>query len=248
MRSPQKNRNFLISKQKTLTRNLTTTFPMRKGVKIGITAAIVIIIGIGAYYLASPLFISTEVNEPLPTSAVQSESFQRFIAMNEEEKMKAAEQMSSQERAEIMSAATKANNSIDEPMDQALIEQQQTQPQNATSTTNTKQNMLRTGSFVGVGDGIHNAEGIAKVVPLQGGSNILRLENLHVTNGPDLYVYLATDISASDFVSLGKLKANNGNQNYDIPSETDLTRYNTVLIWCRSFSVLFGSAELTLDS
>ena len=223
---------------------------MRRGIKIGVISAIVIIIvGTGAFYLVSPLFISTEVNEPLPTSAVQSESFQRFIAMNEEQKMQEAKQMSSQERDEIMSAATKVNNSIDEPMDQVLEQQQpQPQPQNTTSTTNTEQNILRTGSFVGVGDGIHNAEGIAKVVPLQGGSNVLRLENLHVTNGPDLYVYLATDESASDFVSLGKLKANNGNQNYDIPSETDLTRYNTVLIWCRPFSVLFGSAELTLDS
>ena len=220
---------------------------MRRGIKIGVISAIVIIIvGTGAFYLVSPLFISTEVNEPLPISAVQSESFQRFIAMNEEQKMQEAKQMSSQERDEIMSAATKVNNSIDEPMDQVL-EQQQPQ-QNTTSTTNTEQNILRTGSFVGVGDGIHNAEGIAKVVPLQGGSNVLRLENLHVTNGPDLYVYLATDESASDFVSLGKLKANNGNQNYDIPSETDLTRYNTVLIWCRPFSVLFGSAELTLAS
>jgi hypothetical protein len=35
----------------------------------------VIIVGAGAYYLASPLFISAEVNEPIPTSAVQSESF-----------------------------------------------------------------------------------------------------------------------------------------------------------------------------
>jgi hypothetical protein len=222
---------------------------VRRGIKIGIISAIVIIIvGAGAFYLVSPLFTSTEVNEPLPTSAVQSESFQRFIEMNEEEKLQVAKQMSSQERDEIMSAATKVNNSIDEPMDQALLEQQQPQPQNTTSTTNTKQNILRTGSFVGVGDGIHNAEGIAKVIPLEGGSYILRLENLHVTNGPDLYVYLATDKTASDFVSLGKLKANNGNQNYDIPSETDLTRYDTVLIWCRPFSVLFGSAELALAS
>jgi hypothetical protein len=89
-----------------------------------------------------------------------------------------------------------------------------------------------------------HAEGIAKVIPLQDGSNILRLEDLQVTNGPDLYVYLATDKSASDFVSLGKLKANNGNQNYNIPSETDLTKYDTIIIWCRPFSVLFGSAEL----
>ena len=160
----------------------------------------------------------------------------------------AAKQMSSQERDEIMSAAARLNNSLDEPMDQTIIQQQQPQPKNITSTTNTGHDTLRTGSFVGVGDGIHNAEGIAKVIPLGDGSNILRLENLQVTNGPDLYVYLATDKSASDFVSLGKLKANNGNQNYNIPSQTDLTKYDTVIIWCRPFSVLFGSAELALAS
>jgi hypothetical protein len=222
---------------------------VRKGIKVGIISAIVIIIvGTGTYYLISPLFISTEVNEPIPKGTVQSESFQRFIAMSEEEKMKAAKQLSPQERDQIMSAAAKVNNSLDESMDQAQLEQQ-SQPQNTTATTtSTIQGTLRTGSFVGVGDGIHNAEGIAKVIPLQDRSNILRLENLHVTNGPDLYVYIATDKSASDFVSLGKLKANNGNQNYDIPSETDLTKYDTVLIWCRPFSVLFGSAELALAS
>ena len=222
---------------------------MRKGVKLGIISAIVIIVGAGAYYLVSPLFFSTEVNEPLPTSVVQSESFQKFAAMNEEEKMQAAKQMSPQERDEIMSAAAKVNNSLDESMDQILSQQQQPQLQNnTTSTTSTRQSTLRTGSFVGVGDGIHNAEGIAKVIPLQDKSNTLRLENLHVTNGPDLYVYIATDKSASDFVSLGRLKANNGNQNYDIPSEIDLTKYDTILIWCRPFSVLFGSAELALAS
>jgi Electron transfer DM13 len=216
---------------------------VRRDYKIGIISAIVIIVGAGAYYLASPLFISTEVNEPLPTSAVQSESFERFIAMNEEEKIQTAKQMSSQERDEIMSAAASVNNSLDEPMDQTLLQQQ-----NITSATNTGRDTLRTASFVGVGDGIHNAEGIAKLIPLQDGSDILRLENLQVTNGPDLYVYLATDKSASDFVSLGKLKANNGNQNYNIPSQTDSTKYDTVLIWCRPFSVLFGSAELALAS
>ena len=213
---------------------------MRKGVKIGVIAAIVIVVSVGAYYLASPLFISTKVDEPLPTTAVESEAYQRFISMNEEEKMQAAKQMSIQERDEIMATASKVNNSVDEPMDQV---QQQTQDNAATTT-----NVLRTGSFVGVGDGIHNAEGTAKVIPLQDDSNILRLEDLRVTNGPDLYVYLATDKSASDFVNVGKLKANNGNQNYDIPTETDLTKYDTVLIWCRPFSVLFGSAELEVTT
>jgi hypothetical protein len=215
---------------------------VRKGVKIGIITAIVIIIGVGTYYFASPLFISTEVNEPLPTSAVESEVYQKFITMSEEEKLDTAKQMSPEEREEIMTTASKINNSVNESMDQIPQQQQQQQTQNTITTAST----LRTGSFVGVGDGIHNAEGEAKVIPFQNeNSNILRLENLRVTNGPDLYVYLATDKTASDFVNVGKLKANNGNQNYDIPAGTDLTNYDTVLIWCRPFSVLFGSAELS---
>jgi hypothetical protein len=43
---------------------------------------------------------------------------------------------------------------------------------------------------------------------------------------------------------MGRLKANIGNQNYPIPAGTDMTKYDTVLIWCRAFSVLFGSADL----
>ena len=158
--------------------------------------------------------------------------------MSEEEKMQAAKHMCSGERDQIMTDASKINNSINETMD--VVQQQQQQTQN-TITANT----LRTGSFVGVGDGIHNAEGMVKVIPLNNGNNILRLENLRATNGPDLYVYLSTDKTNSDSISLGKLKANNGNQNYNVPSGTNLAKYDTVLIWCRPFSVLFGSTKLT---
>ncbi len=101
------------------------------------------------------------------------------------------------------------------------------------------------GIFVGVNDGVHNAEGQSKVIFLDDGREILRLEDFKSTNGPDLYVYLSTDIDATDIINLGKLKANVGNQNYDIPEGTDLEKYNKVLIWCKSFSVLFGSSELT---
>jgi hypothetical protein len=61
---------------------------MRKRSKVAVIVAIAVIIaGAGAFYLVSPLFISTQLNEPLPTSILQSESYQRFISMNEEEKM-----------------------------------------------------------------------------------------------------------------------------------------------------------------
>ncbi len=100
------------------------------------------------------------------------------------------------------------------------------------------------GTFVGVGDGIHDAQGTASVYSVGQDQTILRLEDFRSTNGPALKVYLATDKSASDYVSLGDLKANRGNQNYDIPADVDLEKYDNVLIWCEPFSVLFGSAEI----
>ena len=106
--------------------------------------------------------------------------------------------------------------------------------------------MSYSGIFMGVGDGIHDAQGDAHTIPLEDGSTVLRLENFISTNGPDLFVYLSTDENASEFINLGGLKANKGNQNYEIPDGTDLSKYNKVLIWCKSFSVLFGSAELSL--
>ena len=144
--------------------------------------------------------------------------------------------------ANLDNSSNSSNNTniIDEAMNDAVS------PSSSTTTASDGlNNAIISGSFIGVNDGIHNAEGIAKVIPLQqNDANVLRLENLKVTNGPDLYVYLSTDKSASDFVNLGKLKANNGNQNYNIPTGTDLKKYDNVLIWCKAFSVLFGSAEL----
>jgi hypothetical protein len=224
---------------------------MHKRIKFGIIGTIVIIIGVSAFYLASPLFISTEIDEPLPegaeipASSQSSNQFQEFVTMSEEERIEAGNQMNEQQKNQIMLEFARINTTIDESMaqnNQSLTEQQTSLIGNETS------DLLLTGSFVGVGDGIHDAQGIAKVIPVEGGGNVLRLEDLVVTNGPDLYVYLSTDKSASDFVNLGRLKANIGNQNYPIPAGTDMTKYDTVLIWCRAFSVLFGSAELSLSA
>jgi len=101
------------------------------------------------------------------------------------------------------------------------------------------------GNFIGIGDGIHDAVDEVFVIEAEDGSKFLRFENFKASNGPDLYVYLATDETASDYVSLGKLKGNIGNQNYLIPSGADLSNQDTVLIWCKQFSVLFGSAKLS---
>ena len=70
----------------------------------------------------------------------------------------------------------------------------------------------------------------------------LRFENFDSSNGPDLKVYLRA--ADGDFVSLGDLKGNIGDQNYEIPTDVDLSVFDTVQIWCERFGVEFGIAIL----
>jgi len=106
--------------------------------------------------------------------------------------------------------------------------------------------VLATGTFQD-GDPGHDGDGLAEVQRLADGSLNLFLSNFSVTNGPDLFVVLARDPGGNygdgDLV-LGPLKANNGNQNYEIPAGTDLSLYGSVLIWCRAFNVDFAFATL----
>jgi len=155
---------------------------------------------------------------------------QAFVNMTEEQRAQAAKNMTQNEKEMIMNEFSKQNATVNESM-------------NETKMTNDTMTLM--GNFVDAGDGFHKAEGIAKVINLADGRTFLRLENLKTTNGPDLYVYLSVGKDASDIVNLGRLKGNIGNQNYEIPAGADLSKYDTVLIWCKAFSTLFGSAKLS---
>jgi hypothetical protein len=109
------------------------------------------------------------------------------------------------------------------------------------------QNMLlRAGRFESVR---HSASGRAQAINLAEGGNVLTLTDFEVDNGPDLRVYLVagpatTEGAVEDFIDLGGLKGNVGNQQYELPGNLDVDRYSTVVIWCRAFSVLFARAPL----
>jgi hypothetical protein len=109
---------------------------------------------------------------------------------------------------------------------------------------------LATGSFVSRNR--YTVTGTATTYELEDGERILRLEDFESTNGPDLYVYLtvagADDDDAAldtEFIDLGTLTGNIGDQNYVIPAEVDLDRYDSVVIWCRRFTTSFGVADLS---
>ncbi len=104
-----------------------------------------------------------------------------------------------------------------------------------------KATLLKQGSFVGSGG--HVTNGTVKLYD-EAGKKYIYFENFSATNGPDLKVYIATNLTASQFVSLGSLKSITGNQAYLIATPPDFTQYNKILIWCQQFTVLFGSAAL----
>ncbi len=102
-------------------------------------------------------------------------------------------------------------------------------------------------------DGAHKSSGTATIYRLSDGKRILRLTDFETSNGPDVRIYLVAADDAKDsetvkragFVELGALKGNIGDQNYDIPADTDLEKYRAVTIWCKRFAVNFGTAPLT---
>lgn len=88
-----------------------------------------------------------------------------------------------------------------------------------------------------------NVMGSAKIY-LQGNQYKLALENVTISNGPDLHVYISKEILPSTFIDLGSLQSVAGNQLYNIPGNPDFLQYKYALIHCKQYNHLFGSAEL----
>jgi hypothetical protein len=110
--------------------------------------------------------------------------------------------------------------------------------------------VVATGTFIHANpsDPIHYGKGGVTVY-----QDLLHLESdFEVGPGPKFHVYLvpeknitpSTQVAKLMYVDLGRLKAFKGSQNYAIPAGVDLTRYETVVIWCEQFSVLVSPAAL----
>lgn len=95
-------------------------------------------------------------------------------------------------------------------------------------------------------DDFHFARGKALIIETEPGVYILRVEEFSVRNGPDLFVYLSRNPDGweEDAVNLGDLKATDGAFNYEIPADLDLDEFQSAVVWCRRFAVLFGHATL----
>lgn len=107
---------------------------------------------------------------------------------------------------------------------------------------------LISGEFQGLA---HETHGKATILE-SGGRRILRFTGFFTSNGPDVHVYLVAAPDASQdetihhagFINLGKMKGNQGDQNYDLPPEAQSPNYRSVSLWCERFNVNFGSCSL----
>src|SRR5258708_8678349 len=102
---------------------------------------------------------------------------------------------------------------------------------------------------------LHPTSGTATIYRVGDGSRVVRLTNFKTSNGPDVHVYMVAANDATDnatvertgFIDLGSIKGNIGDQNYALGPNVDLSKYRAVSVWCKRFSVNFGTAPLMLN-
>jgi hypothetical protein len=113
--------------------------------------------------------------------------------------------------------------------------------------------ILATGTFIDIGDGIHHGSGKVSIGKTAAGKYVLYMEQIDITNGPDIYVYLSrhnnptiasqvTDGGAN----LGRLHETKGSVAIPIAEDIGkrLNDYHSVAVYCRAFSVIFTKAPL----
>lgn len=180
--------------------------------------AVALVIGLPVgWYLASPLFIRTELIEPAPVGVTGSASLSPAAATPEPS---SAPGLAVAPSVEPSAAPTPARTPF-------------------VATT------IAAGSFSGADD-FHFGEGTASIIETSPGRYTLRFEDFSVRNGPDLYVYLSPDADgyAEGSLEIGTLKATDGAFGYELPDGTDPADFESALIWCKQFAVLFAVAPL----
>ena len=168
------------------------------------------------WWLGSPLLFQTEVNEEFPRAAAGE----------------IPDDMTAEEVEATMVEAEAAMVESDDDMP-AMSDSEAADPV-----------ALASGTLMGA-DSFHQGSGDVTVYELADGSRVLRLEDIDVTNGPDLHVFIspsADDVMGPGYLDLGGLRGNIGSLNYDLPSDYELPAEFTVVIYCVPFSVVFATA------
>ncbi|NCJ06272.1 electron transfer flavoprotein [Synechococcales cyanobacterium C] len=76
-------------------------------------------------------------------------------------------------------------------------------------------------------------------------------EDFQTSSGPDLHVLLDIASTPPDayaniasYVKLGSLESARGAQRYEVPEDVQVADYQSVVIWCEQFDMVYGYAPL----
>ena len=245
-----------------------TPFYKRRSIQV---AAVIVAIPVLAFawWLGSPLFIDRVVDEPFPRAAMAvvpddmtAEEVEAIMVDAEQTDTAADEEMP--EMSPTTTSAAAGTTSPTTPADPdgevpATTEAAATEPSTTLppepSTTlppaPTGPVALASGNLMDA-DSFHKGSGQVVLYQLEDGSRIIRLEDIEVTNGPQLHVLLTPvhglsgrdHLQEAGYVDLGPLKGNIGSQNYEVPADYVIPDQLTLVIYCVPFHVVFTTAEL----
>ena len=212
-----------------------------------VLAAGVLLLGavVIGWWLISPLFINKVVDEAFPFEMPPHEEMVQMTSseiQQMEEEFKAAVptrdevvELTDRDRREVQARVMNAAAAMpDHTMDDDP-------PASAEPIA-----VLR-GEFLGADD-FHQGSGVATIYRSSGGPEVLRFEDFQVTNGPALSVLLSSSAEPTshdalgDYIDLGSLKGNIGNQNYQIQAGVDVSEFKSVVVYCVPFRVVFATA------
>jgi Electron transfer DM13 len=109
-----------------------------------------------------------------------------------------------------------------------------------TETIPTDLTVISQGSFT---NGVHSVSGVVKLSKDAAGKKFLVFEDFKTESGPDLRIWLAEDNAGKNYAEITKT-VNNGTYKLELASDVDTSKKTYVLVWCKQFTVLFGSAIL----
>ena len=244
-----------------------TPFYKRRSIQV---AAVIVAVPILAFawWLGSPLFIDQVVDEPFPIAAMAVVPDDMTAEEVEEIMLDAAATDTPVEEEMPEMAATVTTAAAATSVATTAAPEGEAPTTTATATTEPSATVppepsttlppeptgpvaLASGSLMDA-DSFHKGSGQVVLYQLEDGSRIIRLEDIEVTNGPQLHVLLTPvhglagrdHLQEAGYIDLGPLKGNIGSQNYEVPADYVIPDQLTLVIYCVPFHVVFTTAEL----
>jgi hypothetical protein len=190
---------------------------------------------IGTYYVVAATYVQPIQQDKLEAALndlMPGLSYEQLTALDEEERYYLIQQSTSNTRQMILKEAENHPSFIDESKDQIR------------EISNSDDLRLITMTPIAGIKGF-TAHGTADIFD-SGGMTFLRLEDFMVTSGIDQHIYLTKDGVVSTGIDLGRIKATQGEQNYDITG-IDTEVHNILIIYSKTFDTYYAHARFLKD-